>query len=414
MAVSLSSTLAAHQKSNRRRPALAVTASALRFGVEHPRWTRYYTGAEADGPSAVVVAADGSLVRARNNAGSLDYMRVFAPDAYSTYSTWTTIVAVTAGNAIALASKASELLLAYVDNAGLTIKVRTSADNGLSWSAATLIVTEGAAIVGMAAAYRPNGDALLLYCVGTDVKRLRRTAGVWAGAGTAWSRAGSVATLTGVATAHDGSDFSTIVTGTAVTSTNPTVWGAIFGDGGVVVSNNWSGLAVITDADALSTTTFAGPAAIMLGLIPTASYRHKETGNVAFDRAYTAHTDITGLPTGTWTEPAPHEASSASGMSMAQGNGVRTNLFGNGGFETNTTGWITNGAGVTIARTTTTHQYGAAAVQVSVVNANYGQGLKTSGGFTLINGQSYTFSLWCWTLSGTLDLQLFVDDGIAT
>ncbi len=318
MAIALSATLSAHQKNTARRPALAVTAAATRFGIEHPRWTRYYTGAEADAPTAVVVANDGSLVRARNNAGALDWSRVASPGSGSTYSSWTNIVAITSGSAIALAAKTTELLLAYVDNVSLTLKVRTSADNGVSWSAATTVVTEAAAIAGMAVAYRPNGDACLFYCVGTNVKSLRRVAGVWAAAGTAWSRSGSVATLTGVATAHDGGDFVVIVTGTAVTTTHKRVWGCWMGDGAVLVSNAWSTLTSVAEADSLSTVTFIGPAVMMLGLQPAASYAHKEAGSVAYNREYTTHTDITGFPTATWSEPAPHEAASAFGMSLAK------------------------------------------------------------------------------------------------
>ncbi|MEO6398287.1 MAG: hypothetical protein ABIP13_07440, partial [Tepidiformaceae bacterium] len=283
MVVSIPASLALHQRSPNRRPAFTVTASAKRFGIEHPRWTRYYTGVEADAPTAVVVANDGSLVRARNNAGALDWSRVTSPGPGSTFSSWTNIVAVTSGNAIAMCAKASEILLAYVDNTSLTLKIRTSSDNGASWSAATTIVTEASAIVGMAAAYRPNGDACLFYCVGTNVKTLRRVAGVWAGVGTSWSRSGSVATLTGVAATHDGGDFPVVVTGTAVTTTHKRVWGCLFGDGSALASNTWSGLVSIAEADSLSTTSFAGPSIIMLGAVPHASYAHKETGNVAFN-----------------------------------------------------------------------------------------------------------------------------------
>ena len=75
MAVTLSSSLALHQRSTNRLPALAVTASAKRFGIEQPRWTRYYSGADADAPCAAAIANDGSLIRLRNVAGSLDWSR---------------------------------------------------------------------------------------------------------------------------------------------------------------------------------------------------------------------------------------------------------------------------------------------------------------------------------------------------
>ena len=427
MAVTLSGTLAAHQKRPARLPVLAVTASAKRFGIEQPRWTRLYSGSEADAPTAAAIAGDGSLIRLRNTAGSLESSRVTNPTgANFTFAGWNVLAAVTAGNAIALASKSSELLMAYVDNAGLTLKVRTSSDNGATWSLATTVVTEAAAIVGMAIAYRvSDGEPCLLYCVGTDVKTLRRVGGVWAVAGLAWSRAASVATLTGVAGVHDGGDFAVVVTGTAVTTTHKRVWGAFFGDGSLLTADTWSGLVSLAEADSLSSVTFAGPAIQILDLIPHASYAHKEAGNVAVNRNYTAHTDSTGFPTGTWTEPAPHEALSAFGMARAgNASGVWavtpmgvwyasrpaavTNLVPNGGFESNLTGWAANQpASGPLTRSTAFSKFGAYSGKVAATVQYDGPIMF----FTPVLNTTYTGSLWVYRTEIVNDWRLEFDNG---
>ncbi|MBA4179508.1 MAG: hypothetical protein C0506_02870 [Anaerolinea sp.] len=321
--IPIASSLEAHQKQTNRVPVLAVTASAARFGSEILRWTRYYSGAENDSPHALAIANDGSLVRARNDAGTLFLSRVTSPGSGSTYSSWTNLAAVSAGTGVALASKTGELLLAYVDNAGLTLKVRISTDNGASWAAATTIVTEASAIGSLAAAYNPAGDACLFFTLGTTttLKRLRRTSGVWAGAGTAWTQGGNVASLTGVAATHDGGDFQLLITGTAVTTTHKRVWGCIMGDGNFP-PNAWGSLVSVAESDSLSSISYAGPALIMLGIDIRAAFAHKEAGPVAANRAYLTHPPHGSGISADWAEPAPHEAASAFGLALAAASGA--------------------------------------------------------------------------------------------
>ena len=212
MVLTLSSTLAAHQLLPTRRPALRVVVSKTRHGIDILDWQSYYTGTEADMPHAAAVAADGSLIRTRNHAGSSVYVqRVASPGAGSTYSAWTLVAVATATTPIALAALGTDVLLAYVDNAGLSIELRTSSDSGATWSAAVRVVTEASAIGSPALAYSPPAIRCLFYALGstgTTLKRLRRTSGTWAASGTNWSKSASVATMTGVAACHDGSDFA--------------------------------------------------------------------------------------------------------------------------------------------------------------------------------------------------------------
>jgi hypothetical protein len=314
--ITLSGTLAAHQKGASRRPYLQLTAQNRRNGAHLLRWSRWYTGAETDSPHASAVAGDGSLLRARNDAGTLYTSRVAAPASGSTYSSWTsTQTGLVAGSGVALATRSGEALLLYTK--GTTLYFRTSADNGATWGAETVIVNEGSAIGAIALAFT-GSDACAFYVVGTSttLKRLRRTTGTWAGSGTNWSRSGSVASLTGVGATHDGSDFALLITGTEVTTLHKRAWAAQMGDL-VLPINAWSTLASVAESDAASTSTFAGPFCVALGAEIHGSYAQKEAGNVAYNRAYETLPPAGGSPLDTWTEPAPHEAATAYGLALA-------------------------------------------------------------------------------------------------
>lgn len=320
---SLSDELIAHQRGSQRRPVVQVRGLAQRFGVRVLRWERYYTGSEAGSPHALTIADDGSLVRARNDAGTLFVQRVTDPGPGSTYSSWTNLAAVTSGTGVAFASRNGEMLLAYVDNGGLTLQVRSSTDDGATWSAATVVVMEGAAVGSVAVAFRPDGDACLFYTLGatTTLKRLRRTSGTWAGSGTNWTRSADVSSLTGLAATHDGGDFSLVVTGTEVSTLHPRAWGVRMGDG-LLPANAWSALTAIAEADAASTTTFTAPGVIALEGDIHAAFAQRESGDVAAERimyAHPAHLTDVNSP---WSEPAPHEAAGVHGLALAVGPGA--------------------------------------------------------------------------------------------
>ena len=324
MVLTLSTTLAAHQLLSTRRPALRVVVSKTRHGIDILDWTGFYSGSEADMPHASAVPADGSLIRARNTAGTVYTQRVINPTAISTYSAWTNTATATSTTPIALAALGTEVLLAYVDNAGLTIEVRTSTNSGATWSAAVAVVTEASAIGSLALAYSPSGNACLFYTLGTTgttLKRLRRTSGTWAASGTNWSRSGSVATLTGVAACHDGSDFALLLTGTEVTTTHHRAWAVRMGDL-VLPTNAWSALTNVAEADSASTVTFTHPAVANVAGQLHAYFTQHETANVANDRTMYSRPTIGAGAGGQWSEPAPHEAHNAQGVTFPSVSGA--------------------------------------------------------------------------------------------
>lgn len=318
MTVSLTPSLAAHQLLPARRPALRVSVSKKRHGIDLLDWRKFYAGIEADMPHTAAMPADGSLLRARNNAGTVYTQRVTTPGSGSTYSSWTNTATATSTTPVALAALGTEALLAYIDNAGLSIKVRTSTNSGTSWSAAVAVVTEATAITALALAYTPGGDACLFYIVGTGttLKRLRRNAGTWAGTGTTWSRTADVASLSGVAACHDGADFALLITGTEATTTHKRAWAASMGDL-LLPPNAWSALVSVAESDSASTVTFASPAIANVAGQLHGFLCQRETANVANYRALYSRPTLGAGTTGQWSEPAPHEASTTFGVAIA-------------------------------------------------------------------------------------------------
>ena len=311
--ITLSSSLLAHQKLAARSPHVRLRCLSQRAKLPIFRWTRYYTGAEADSPAAVVLSTDGSLLRARNDAGTVHHSKVATPGSGSNYSAWTSLGAIsTAGTGVALATSptGTESILITVN--GNLVRWQTSVDNGATWSAVATAVNHGAAVTWVAVSYRPaSSDVCVFYSAGAVVYRLRRTAGAWAGAGTAWTNA--LAAVSGIGCSEDGSDFHLCITGIDA-SGNKRAYGCAMGDGGLP-SNVWSSLNVIADADPGSTVSFAGGAVVMPGLEAHVFFAHREAGFVVATRARYSHSLFAfGANSATWLEPEPHESTSVHGL----------------------------------------------------------------------------------------------------
>jgi hypothetical protein len=326
MAVTLTSTLSAHQKGAGRVPSVSVVAEAKRFGAPVAAWDRVYAGTETDAPHGCCLAADGSLLRIRNDAGTVRVSRVASPAATSLgWSTWGTswAAAATAGSGVAVAAYASEAIAVYTR--GTTIYFRTSSDNGASWSAEGTVLAVGSTVTYLAVAYRAStGNVCVFYTVTTTVRRVRRTSGAW-GAGATWTN--SVAGLTGIGAVHTGTDFLVLASGTQVTTTHKRVWAFQLGDGGIPV-DTWSGLVDVAEADTASTTTFNNPRVVQLpGPTYRAAYTAVVSSLVAVTRAYEVALVTGNAVTGVWGEPSPHGSQQANGYSLA-GNSTTSVLWG--------------------------------------------------------------------------------------
>ncbi len=289
---SLASSLSAHQKGPARRPAVTLALSNARHGRPVLNWTRYYSGAEANGPVAACLSPAGTLIRARNDAGTIKVSRVASPGPGSTYSSWTDLdTGATSGTGVALVALPTEIVIIYVSSTGTLLRTRNSTDDGATWSSASTILTESTnpiswvalgswnGINGNLAAFyltQPFGDKTLL-------RRVRRTSGTWAASGTTWTRTSSIHRLTGLAALHDGADYQLVVTGSADTTERKFAWGALMGDLGLP-ANAWSTLIPIVDFDAASTVELSAPSVTQIGTRSAATYALEETGDVAYRR----------------------------------------------------------------------------------------------------------------------------------
>ncbi len=132
---SLTSTLLAEQKKASRAPYVKALFDDAWGDRPRARSTRFYTGAEPAGYVAACLAGDGSLVRARVEAGNVYVSRVATPGQGSTYSSWTTWwPARPRAWRCARRRRNGLIWLFYVHTDGVSIRLQESADNGASWS----------------------------------------------------------------------------------------------------------------------------------------------------------------------------------------------------------------------------------------------------------------------------------------
>ncbi len=316
----LTATLRDHQRRPDRLPSVRVTVHAERWGVPLLPWERLYAGDGRDCPHALALTGDGAVVRARNDAGALAVSRVAKPAAGSSWGAWSELGDAATGTGVALAARGNEVLLLSVATGGRALALRRSADGGGTWSETRTLVRESVDIGGVALAIRASdGDACAFYISGTNVlKRLRRRAGTWDAAGVAWNRGGEVSALTGVGATHDGGDYRLVVSGRARPAGSKHVWAAFLGDTRFP-ADSWSGLNVIAESDASSAREFTGPSVFRPGLVDQrAVFSATDAGSETPARVYTSHPPafVLGNPEG-WSEPEPHEATSAFGLAVA-------------------------------------------------------------------------------------------------
>ena len=209
----LTSTLRAAQQSASTVPQLRVRLFDRDVGAVRLRWQRLYTGTEPDGPCAVAVPADGSLLRARIDlaAGALTRQRVANPGPASDFTNWTSVATVAVGPRVGIAAAGTGALLVSVRTDGVTVDVRESTDPGATYPTTTLVATAAASVTAVACAMQADGSAAALYAEGGTVYAVTRTAtGAWR-APVAWSQ--SLATINGLAAFFE-VDYNVLVSGT--------------------------------------------------------------------------------------------------------------------------------------------------------------------------------------------------------
>ncbi|MBI2165381.1 MAG: hypothetical protein HYU29_03125 [Chloroflexi bacterium] len=317
---SLSSTLAAAQKSSSGTPYVKVEVLDMVAGVARPIFEQLYSGSEPDFYHASTVAGDGSLVRARVNpgTGALYVQRVPNPGPGSNFSSWTFLNNVSAQAGIALCSRGSKVYLFFVDSVdNKSLYLRQSNDYGATWTGPDLVLLPSVDQVKWLAAAESNSSALALFYVSSTpwVYVTRRISGVWS-TPSSWPH--SLASITGIACVYQG-DWNLMVTGRDSTANR--AWTCIYGDGASQSPETWSGLKEIAKAETDSLVEFHTPF-ITYPDVFRCSFVEKYGGTASYSRALLAHTlPGTSFSDSHWREASPFNLSTSYGMALAQGGG---------------------------------------------------------------------------------------------
>jgi hypothetical protein len=310
----LSSTLLAAQKQATHVPYVKVKATNQKMGVVRLDWTRLYSGSEAEGPHAITIPGDGSLVRVKvtpvEDSRKLYRQRVASPGPSSDFSQW-----VYTGHysvlAVALCSLGAEVSLFWID-ADYELQRQKSINYGTTWSSPELIdYTTSTAVYGMAAAYKPGGDLAVFFTDQNTLFVKQYTGGEWQDK-IGWDK--TTGDLSGVAAVYD-HDWNLLLTGRDVND-NPKLWSLIYGNGGDVSPGSWSALKELAAAPAGGDFEYSAP---FLDKPDTfrSFYMEKFSGNESYNRPYRTYSvPDTSFLNGLWYEPVPFNQVSEYGLAI--------------------------------------------------------------------------------------------------
>lgn len=311
----LSVTLLAAQQAATAEPFVAVTLHDADVGVPRLRWARWYAGGDADGPCAAAVGNSGALLRARitPSSGSLAYQRVAAPSASSDYSTWSTLGTVAGLPRLGLCAAGGRVLLASVRSDGVSVEVRESADDGITFGASAVIAVAGSSVTAVGCGLRSDGGAAVLYASGGVVRAITRTGlGAWS-TPAAWPHA--LATVSGIAVRAP-ADYEVVISGTR-TDGSAGCWATLLGTGNAAPPGGWLALTPLAAASAGTGVTYVATG-IALADVARAAFVEAYSGSGAYQRV-----QITSGVAGTafaellWREAQPFEYASAYGAALA-------------------------------------------------------------------------------------------------
>ncbi len=310
--LSTSSTLIEAARSASATPYVRVRLSDRDIGVPRLRFSRWYEGAEDDGPSAAAVPTDGSLLRAwiDPDTSVIAVQRVTTPSATSDYSGWTSLTTAEASAGLGLHAAGTRALLAYYD--GSAVLVRESTDSGATFGSATTVATT-ADVTAVGCAIREDGAALAVWARGGVVYTSSRpAAGSW-GSPAAWSH--SLDAVNAIAVS-DLEDWAILVSGEDGDGA-PGCWSTRFGSGVGGPPGHWSALAPVLVASPGLDVSYLATGVCQAGA-PRALLVETYAGTGAFDRAMIA-TGLAGgaFGDGEWQDPTPFAHASPWGVAAA-------------------------------------------------------------------------------------------------
>ncbi|MCK9497038.1 MAG: hypothetical protein M0R75_16310 [Dehalococcoidia bacterium] len=311
-----SSTLIETARSASASPYVRVRLSDRDLGVPRLRFTRWYTGSEAEGPAGLALPSDGSLVRVRIDAATstLYTQRIATPSASSDYSAWSSLATAEADAGVGLHAAGARVLVGYYD--GTAVRVRESTDGGATFGTASALVFS-ADVTAVGCAVREDGAALAAWAAGDDLYVAARPAGGAWGSPAAWPY-----TLGGInaVAVSDTEDWAILVSGEDGDGA-PGCWSTRYGSGVGGPPGDWSALAPVLLASPGLDVSYRATAVVDVGA-PRALLVESYAGTGAFDRVMLA-TGLAGgaFEDGEWRDPVPFEHTSTWGLAAAAQDG---------------------------------------------------------------------------------------------
>jgi hypothetical protein len=314
---SISAALTAAQKEASRA---AYVVCEVKNQVENVRrldFADVNTTANAAAKHDIAVAADGSVQRVRVQSGTIKHQRVTDPGTPSAWDSWTDL-ATSRGSSIAVAARGARVIVVYTDTVGLTVYYRESTDSGQTFGAeTTLTAAPGGIVVDLAAAYKDaSGEAFVAWCLGASMRGIKRAGGTW---GSVLNPGDTFASLSGIAMTY-AFDYEMVITGQEATTSKPTVWTRVYGDGVAQAADTWSGLQRMVQAE-VSTAAFTAPS---LDFVDT--YRANFTEIASWTGGQTRHyrtwlhaSNLFTAGPFAWRTPLPSDNAAALGLAVAHG-----------------------------------------------------------------------------------------------
>ena len=187
---------------------------------------------------SVAIPADGSVCRVMAKTSKVYFQRVTSPGTGSDWTAaWTNLGSIAATSKVAIAAQGSNVVVFSDD--GTNLYRRQSADSGASWAGWVSMTNARPGELGMAAAFKPNGDMACVHASSvndpTSLYIQIRSAGTWS------SGLGQIAGdhfVSALALYHDGdwNILALILDGSYIRLAR-----GIYGDGHAYTAGTWSG-----------------------------------------------------------------------------------------------------------------------------------------------------------------------------
>lgn len=314
----LTATLLAEQKKPRAKPYVQVRFYD-RLGPDlRLTWSQVYSVAGSEMPHAMVIAADDSIVRVRNNAGNVERQRITDPTNESQWNSWTdTTWDCKAGFQVSLATTGAYVWMFYISPDGRIVKCHESSNYGATFGAfvnvhtcATINGTES-----VAGAVQNNGEPIVFFSCGdpaglqTHLYVCKRTSGVW-GSASSWGKS-AIHRVKGLAVYKSTStDYNLLFGGqdAGVIWYVWNFWSICYGDGVDQAAGTWANPVKLEVTDEGTQYGYSWPSLMRLDVyraLLVCSY----SGTNSYDRVHRMRVASgSTYMTSNWTDPAPFQA----------------------------------------------------------------------------------------------------------